>query len=87
MLYVINISLEIIEDGTIRKLEGPHRYSVKTRTVGGQKNGQKSVRMCLLVSMQYTNVTDRRTDRHRTTAQITLCIVLRGKNNDDELTL
>jgi len=31
-------------------------------------DGEKSLRICLIVLTEYTNVTDRQTDRHHTTA-------------------
>jgi len=48
-------------------------------TFGAEKNrmvclsaGEKSLRICLFVSTQYKNVTDRRTDRRRATAKAAL---------------
>ena len=52
----------------------------KTRTVW-LPDGEKSLRLCLLVSTQYTNVTDTgQTDRHRTQSEAALmCSIARQK--------
>ena len=54
----------------------------KTRTVW-LPDGKKSLRLCLLVSTQYTNVTDTgQTDRHRTQSEAALrpmCSIARQK--------
>jgi len=50
----------------------------------GLPGDEKSLIVSLVVSIQYTNVTDGRTDgrtdRHRSTAKTSLCIASRGKN-------
>ena len=41
---------------------------------------EKSLIVSLAVLIQYTNVTDGRTDGHRSTAKTALCIASRGKH-------
>ena len=48
-----------------------HVWCEKTMTVW-LPDGENFLKICLLNSTEYTNVTDRQTDRHRTTAQATL---------------
>jgi len=43
-------------------------------------SGSKSVMIYSAVLIEYWRVTDRRTDRHRATAESELCIALHGKN-------
>ena len=45
----------------------PYRLVRKTRMVW-LSDGENNLKIVLLVSTEYTNVTDKRTDRHRTTA-------------------
>ena len=42
--------------------------------------GGKSLRICITISTKYRRVTDRRTDRHLSTAESALCIASSGKN-------
>jgi len=44
----------------------------------GLPEGQKSFEIGLAVQTQYRRVTDRQTDRHRTTAKTALCRASRG---------
>jgi len=43
--------------------------------------GEKNLKIRLLVLTEFMNVTDGRTDRHRTTTQSCTCIVARSDNN------
>jgi len=50
----------------------------------GLPGGEKSLVVGLAISIQYTNVTDGRTDGHRSTAKTALCIASSGIASADQ---